>query len=107
MRTLQTALGLLWLLDGALQFQSFMYSKAFIRTLTSNASGQPDWLAGCIRWAAHLLQQNPAIGNTLLALTQVGVGLGLLQRRTVKPALRCHSPGVSASGGSAKCSECC
>ena len=26
-RTVQTVLGLLWLLDGALQFQSFMYSK--------------------------------------------------------------------------------
>jgi hypothetical protein len=86
-RAFQTALGLLWLLDGALQFQSFTYSKGFIRTLTSNASGQPYWLASSIRWAADLAQQNLTIGNTLFGLTQVTIGLGLLHRRTVKPAL--------------------
>lgn len=86
-RALQTTLGLLWLLDGALQFQSFMYSKGFIRMLTRNASGQPHWLASSIRWAAHLAQQNLTVGNTLFSLTQVSIGLGLLHRRTVKPAL--------------------
>ena len=34
-RIAQTALGLIWLLDGALQFQSFMYSKAASRTCCS------------------------------------------------------------------------
>ena len=33
-RTVQSVLGLIWLLDGALQFQSFMYGKGFIAMLT-------------------------------------------------------------------------
>ena len=34
-RAIQTVLGLIWLLDGALQFQSFMYGKGFIQLLTA------------------------------------------------------------------------
>ncbi len=86
-RTLQTVLGLIWLLDGALQFQSFMYSKGFIQMLTQMISGQPPWLASSMHWAAHLAQQNLTVFNTLFALTQVLIGLGLLYRRTVKPTL--------------------
>ena len=32
-RAIQTVLGLIWLLDGALQFQAFMYGKGFIQFL--------------------------------------------------------------------------
>jgi hypothetical protein len=83
----QTALGLLWLLDGALQFQSFMYSKGFVQTMLATASGQPAWLASTIRWGAHLSQHNLTVFNTAFALTQVLIGIGLLYRPTVKPAL--------------------
>jgi hypothetical protein len=86
-RTLQTALGLLWLLDGALQFQSFMYSKGFINMLTQMMSGQPPWLESTMRWASHIAAGNLTLFNTLFALTQVVIGLGLLYRPTVKPAL--------------------
>ncbi len=86
-RTIQTVLGLLWLLDGGLQFQSFMYSKGFIQMLTNMTAGQPGWVASSVEWAAHLAQHNLAVYNTLFALTQVLIGLGLLYRRTVKPAL--------------------
>jgi hypothetical protein len=86
-RAFQTALGLIWLLDGALQFQPFMYSKGFIQMLTGTAAGQPHWLASSINWAADLAQSNLTVFNTLFALTQVAIGLGLLYRRTVKPAL--------------------
>jgi hypothetical protein len=86
-RAFQTALGLIWLLDGALQFQPFMYSKGFIQMLTATAAGQPHWLASSISWAADLAQSNLTVFNTLFALTQVAIGLGLLYRRTVKPAL--------------------
>ena len=86
-RTLQTALGLLWLLDGALQFQSFMYSKGFIDMLTQMLTGQPPWLEGSMRWASHIAAGNLTVYNTLFALTQVLIGLGLLYRRTVRPAL--------------------
>src|SRR5947209_9210249 len=55
-RAIQTALGLIWLLDGALQFQSFMYSKGFVHVITGTAAGQPHWLASSINWAAHIFQ---------------------------------------------------
>jgi hypothetical protein len=86
-RAFQTVLGLIWLLDGALQFQPFMYSKGFIQMLTGTAAGQPHWLASSIDWAADLAQSNLTVFNTLFALAQVVIGLGLLYRRTVKPAL--------------------
>jgi hypothetical protein len=86
-RTIQTALGLLWLLDGALQFQSFMYSKGFIDTLTEMLPGQPVWLQSTLRWASHIAAGNLGVYNTLFALVQVVIGLGLLYRPTVRPAL--------------------
>jgi hypothetical protein len=86
-RTMQTALGLIWLLDGGLQFQSFMYGKGFIQMLTGMAAGQPGWLHDSVVWGAQTLQSNQTLWNTLFALTQVVIGLGLLYRPTVKPAL--------------------
>ena len=86
-RAIQTVLGLIWLLDGGLQFQSFMYSKGFIQMLTGMAPGQPSWLDHSLRWAANIADGNLSVFNTLFALTQVAIGFGLLYRRTVKPAL--------------------
>jgi hypothetical protein len=86
-RTLQTVLGLIWLLDGALQFQSFMYSKGFIDSITVNIPGQPGWLGSSIRWSANIAAGNLTLYNTLFAVTQVLIGAGLLWRRSAKPAL--------------------
>jgi hypothetical protein len=86
-RGLQIALGLIWLLDGGLQFQSAFYSHAFTDGLREQAAGQPIWLAHSITWAANLAADNLGVWNTLFALTQVLIGLGLLYRPTVKPAL--------------------
>jgi hypothetical protein len=80
-------LGLVWLVDGALQFQSFMYSHGFIQMLTQMMPGQPSWLASSMRWSSNIAAGNLDLYNTLFALTQVLIGLGLLYRRTVKPAL--------------------
>jgi len=86
-RALQTTLGLLWVLDGALQFQSFMYSRGFVELLAGNAGTQPIWLARTISWAAQFIGPRLTVFNTLAALTQVAIGAGLLSRRSVKPAL--------------------
>jgi hypothetical protein len=86
-RTVQTVLGLAWLLDAGLQFQSFMYSNGFIQMLTAMRPGQPHWVAGPISWATGIAQDNLDVFNTLFALTQLAVGLGLLYRPTVKLAL--------------------
>ena len=86
-RSLQTALAVLWLLDGALQFQSFMYSKGFINMLTAMAAGQPVWLSSSLTWAAHTAGRDLTVFNTAFALVQVTIGLGLLYRPTVRFAL--------------------
>jgi hypothetical protein len=86
-RAVQSALGVLWLLDGALQFQAFMYSHGFIDMLTEVAVGQPGWLVDSVRWGAHTAEHNLDLYNTIFALIQVAIGAGLLWRRTVKPAL--------------------
>lgn len=86
-RTLTTILGLIWLLDGGLQFQSFMYSHGFIEMLTGMTTGQPGWLSGSMSWAAKTASGNLDVYNTLFALIQCLIGLGLLWRRSVKPAL--------------------
>ncbi|HEY5317763.1 MAG TPA: hypothetical protein VIJ20_07265, partial [Solirubrobacteraceae bacterium] len=86
-RTVQTVLGLIWLLDGGLQFQSFMYGKGFIQMLTGMAPAQPHWLASTLLWGASTMQHHQVLYNTLAALVQVGIGLGLLYRETVKQAL--------------------
>ena len=82
-RSLQTALGLFWLLDGGLQFQSFMYSKGFVQMLTGMTAGQPSWLASSLTWAAHTAGHNLTVFNTLFALVQVAIGA-----RTSVPAHR-------------------
>jgi type IV secretory pathway VirB2 component (pilin) len=87
-RGIQVALGLIWLLDGVLQFQSYMYSREFIpETIEPMLSMQPAWLAHSIHWAGHLAGSNLTVWNTLFALVQCVIGLGLLYRPTVKPAL--------------------
>ncbi len=87
-RGIQIALGLLWLLDGALQFQSFMYSHAFLaEAIEPTALMQPSWVRGPILWASALAGKDLALWNTLFALVQCAIGLGLIYRPTVKPAL--------------------
>lgn len=86
-RAVQTVLGLIWLLDGGLQFQSFMYSNGFIQMLTGMESGQPHWLGSSIGWGARLGHGNLDLWNTLFGLTQLAIGFGLLYRPTLKIAL--------------------
>jgi hypothetical protein len=86
-RSVQTILGLIWLLDGALQFQSFMYGKGFIQMIKGLTSGQPYWISSSMNWAANTLHHHQVLLNTGFALVQVAIGFGLLYRRTVKPAL--------------------
>ncbi len=87
-RAIQIALGLLWLLDGILQFQSYMYSREFIsQTVEPMLSMQPTWVAHSIHWAGQIAASNLTVWNTSFALIQIAIGLGLLYRPTVKPAL--------------------
>ncbi len=87
-RTLQIVLGLFWLLDAGQQFQPYMFSSNFTTTyLLNNAQNQPDVIRWIITNVGDFVGPHVAVWNTFFALIQVAIGLGLLFRRTVRPAL--------------------
>ena len=86
-RSIQTVLGLVWVLVGGLQFQSFMYGKGFIQMLSGMSAGQPGWVSSSVNWGATTMQAHQALYNTLAALIQVAIGFGILYKRTTKPAI--------------------
>jgi hypothetical protein len=87
-RRLQIALGVIWLADGALQLQPFMFGRGFVtHVIAPNAVGQPGFVAGPVRFAAHLIEPRVALFNAFAAMIQLLIGLGLIYRRTVKVAL--------------------
>jgi hypothetical protein len=87
-RPLQIALGLFWILDAALQFQPFMFGRGFVENnILANASGQPFVLGDFITHIGNFISPDVAVWNTFFALIQLFIGVGLLFRRTVRPAL--------------------
>ncbi|HWE65851.1 MAG TPA: hypothetical protein VG298_04345, partial [Acidimicrobiales bacterium] len=87
-RALQVVLGLFWILDAALQFQPFMFGRSFVTNfILANASGQPTVVSWAITNVGHFLEPHIAVWNTFFALIQVVIGVGLLFRRSVRPAL--------------------
>jgi hypothetical protein len=50
-------------------------------------AGQPHWLSASIAWGARFAHTDLGVWNTLFALTQVAIGLGILYRPTVRLAL--------------------
>ena len=87
-RVLQVILGLFWVLDAALQFQPAMFGQGFVDTfILNNAHGQPFVLGDLITHVGHFVAPDIAVWNTFFALIQLFIGVGLLFRRTVRPAL--------------------
>ncbi len=86
-RLLQLILAGLWLLDGVLQYQSFMFTRGFGEMLGSAARGNPAIVAGPITWSAHLIGQHAVVTNAIFATIQVLLGLGIAWRPTVRLAL--------------------
>jgi hypothetical protein len=86
-RALQLALGAVWLFDGMLQYQPFMYSKSFAHALSVTASGNPSVIARPILWEATLLGNHLVPLNTTFATIQLLIGLGIALRPTVRLAL--------------------
>lgn len=87
-RTLQLALGVVWTLDGALQLQPFMFTRGFAeRVILPSARGQPLYVRDPVHWASAMILAHPVFWDALFALFQLGIGAGLLFKRTVRPAL--------------------
>lgn len=85
-RHLQIALGLLWLLDGALQLQPFMLRTSFARQILDPVA------AGPVHWAANLIAAHPVAWDVPFAAVQLLIGVGLLVPRTAKLSLAAWLP---------------
>jgi hypothetical protein len=86
-RALQVVLAAIWLLDAVLQYQSFMYTKAFGQMLAGTAPGNPSVIARPITWDATLVEHHLVLINTIFATIQLVIGLGIAFRPTVRYAL--------------------
>ena len=87
-RTIQIGLGIIWLLDGLLQLQPKMFGPDFAnQVILPTAQGQPDLVSNAITHMAHLIALQPILTNTVFAALQILIGVGLLFRETVRPAL--------------------
>jgi len=87
-RSLQAALGLIWVADGVLQLQPFMFTRSFVTEIIApNTAGQPGFVAWPITLAEHLIEPRVALFNAFAAALQILLGLGMLYRPTVRIAL--------------------
>jgi hypothetical protein len=86
-RALQLALAGIWLVDAMLQYQSFMYTKAFGQMLAASAAGNPAVVARPITWDATLVEHHLVLLNTVFATIQLLLGVGIAFRPTVRLAL--------------------
>jgi hypothetical protein len=86
-RKLQLALAVSWLLDGVLQYQPFMFSKAFPQMLAGTSSGNPAVVASPITWSATFIDHHLVAVNAIFATVQVALGLGIAWRPTARLAL--------------------
>jgi hypothetical protein len=92
-RQIQIVLGLLWLLDGALQLQPFMLGTGFARHVVAPVGvGQPLVVSGPIHWAANVIAAHPVVWDLPFAAAQLLIGLGLLVPRTARLALATSIP---------------
>ncbi len=85
---LRIVLGLLWLLDGSLQLQSFMFSSGFARSIIApSAIGQPTYVSAPVEWNAHLIAAHPVLLNAAFAAVQVLLGVGFLFGLTARTVI--------------------
>src|SRR5215472_9328331 len=87
-RGLQLWLGLIWLIDAALQYQPFMFRPSFVTEIIQPAAtGNPAFVTASVGWVSRLMLPDVAVLNGAFATVQLLIAAGLFCRRTVKPAL--------------------
>jgi hypothetical protein len=86
-RALQLGLAAIWLLDAILQYQSWMFTKAFGQMLAGTAAGNPGVIARPITWSAGIIEHHPVPTNAAFATIQLLLALGIAWRPTLKLAL--------------------
>lgn len=81
-RHLQMVLGLLWLADGLLQLQPYMFSMSFFNdALGMSDMGLPYPLAVTNHALVQMLGPHPAMWNAVFAGIQIAIGVALLATR--------------------------
>ena len=78
---------MIWLLDGVLQYQPFMFSKGFPQMLAGASSGNPAAFASPITWSATFIDHHLVAVNAVFATVQLALGLGIAWRPTARLAL--------------------
>lgn len=87
-RHIQVALGLSWLLDGALQAQPFMFTRGFAtQVIAGVGEGQPGFVSAPVHWASTVIAAHPVAWNVPFAAIQLLLAVGLLVPRTARVAL--------------------
>jgi hypothetical protein len=83
-RGIQITLGLLWLLDGALQLQHQMFTSSFAHNVIAPAAqGQPVVVSEPIHLGVRIILSHPAIFDACFALIQLAIGAAILWKRTI------------------------
>jgi hypothetical protein len=87
-RWLQIGLGLVWVLDAALQFQPYMFGRGFVTQILEPAGmGSPAIVANAAMGTGQIIATHAALFNAAFATIQLAIGAGLLWRRTSRAAL--------------------
>jgi len=87
-RGIQIVLGLLWLLDGLLQFQPAMLTPKFaVDVIAPAGAGQPGFIAGPVGEVVRITLHQPVIMDVAFGLIQLALGAGILYARTARRAL--------------------
>jgi hypothetical protein len=87
-RGIQIGLGLLWLLDGLLQFQPAMLTPKFaVDVIAPAGAGQPGFISGPVGEVVRITLHQPAIMDVAFGLIQLALGAGILYARTARRAL--------------------
>ena len=87
-RGLQIALGVLWLADGALQLQPFMFGRGFVNQILMPAyMGSPSGVTGPALAFTRLVLHAPGAWDAAFAVTQLLLGAALLWRPAVRAGL--------------------
>ena len=73
--------------DALLQYQSFMFSKAFSQMIGGTVSGNPGVVASPITWNATLVAHHAMLLNAIFATIQLLLAIGIAWRPTVRLAL--------------------
>lgn len=76
---IRLGVGLLWMIAGGLQLQSFMFTRQFADDVLGSASlSQPSPLGALITWTQHLVGDHPVLFNWPFAIVQLAIGLGMV-----------------------------